>query len=246
MSADRPIQDVDPAAIDPARPALVHVTAHQVCCDDPWEAAYLRFETPEQEIQKFQTRLLRLGARDWPRDARIVELFCGRGNGLRALDRLGFREVEGVDLSATLLARYDGPSRCYVADCRELPFEDRSKDIVIIQGGLHHLPDLPADLERTLDEIRRVLGDEGRVVIVEPWLTPFLAFVHAVCDRRLARRLVAKVDALATMIEHERTTYEAWLGQPRVIMDAMTRRFDPIVSKQSWGKLQYVGRGRRG
>jgi hypothetical protein len=51
---------------------------------DPWEAAYLRFETPEQEIRKFEKRLLRLGAGAWPRDLRIVELFCGRGNGLRA------------------------------------------------------------------------------------------------------------------------------------------------------------------
>src|SRR5439155_8665936 len=47
---------------------------------DPWEAAYLRFETPEEEIQKFIGRLNRLGAPQWPRDAEIVELFCGRGN----------------------------------------------------------------------------------------------------------------------------------------------------------------------
>src|SRR5438132_7278717 len=51
---------------------------------DPWEAAYLRFETPEQEIQKFIARLNRLGAPQWPRDSEIVELFCGRGNGLIA------------------------------------------------------------------------------------------------------------------------------------------------------------------
>ena len=42
---------------------------------DPWEAAYLRFETPEQEIQKFIARLSRLGAPQWPPDAEIVELF---------------------------------------------------------------------------------------------------------------------------------------------------------------------------
>src|SRR5437762_12555511 len=51
---------------------------------NPWEAAYLRFETPEEEIRKFIGRLNRLGARQWPSDAEIVELFCGRGNGLVA------------------------------------------------------------------------------------------------------------------------------------------------------------------
>ena len=50
-----------------------------------WEEAYLRFETPDQEIRKFHKRLVALGAGDWPRDSRIVELLCGRGSGLRAL-----------------------------------------------------------------------------------------------------------------------------------------------------------------
>src|SRR5713101_5325649 len=106
---------------------------------DPWEAAYLRFEEPEQEIQKFLARLNRLGARQWPRDAEIVELFCGRGNGLVALERLGFTHIEGVDLSPLLVAQYRGPAKCIVGDCRQLPFADRSKDVLIVQGGLHHL-----------------------------------------------------------------------------------------------------------
>src|ERR1700747_1697627 len=75
---------------------------------DPWEAAYLRFETPEEEIQKFVARLHRLGARQWPRDAEIVELFCGRGNGLIALQRLGFTRLEGVDFSPRLVAPIKG------------------------------------------------------------------------------------------------------------------------------------------
>ena len=224
------------------RPGHVQVAAHQVCCDDSWEAAYLRFETPEEEIRKFKTRLLDMGARDWPRDASIVELLCGRGNGMRALEQLGFRDVKGLDLSATLLAQYDGPAKCYVGDCRQLPFEDRSQDFVIVQGGLHHLPNLPDDLEQTLGEIGRVLRPTGRVVIVEPWRTPFLTFVHAVCDVGLARRLSNKIDALAVMTEHERTTYEAWLGQPRMILDALGRHFDAVMSKTTWGKLRYVGR----
>jgi len=83
---------------------------------DPWEAAYLRFETPEEEIQKFIGRLTRLGASQWPRDAEIVELFCGRGNGLIALQRLGFTRLEGVDLSPRLLAQFKGSAKCTVAE----------------------------------------------------------------------------------------------------------------------------------
>src|SRR6266851_10006764 len=143
---------------------------------DSWEAAYLLFETPEEEIRKFTERLRRLGVSEWPRETNVVELFCGRGNGLHALARLGFRNIEGVDISPRLLAQYTGEARCYAGDCRELPFADKSKYAAIVQGGLHHLPVLPDDLERVFAELQRVLRPEGHVVFVEPWLTPFLRF----------------------------------------------------------------------
>src|SRR6185369_15530507 len=103
-----------------------------------WEEAYVRFETPEQEITKFVSRLKKLGEANWKRDAQIVDIFCGRGNGLKALELLGFTNLEGVDISPELVARYEGPAKMHVADCRNLPFEDESRDIVIVQGGLHH------------------------------------------------------------------------------------------------------------
>ena len=65
-------------------PDLLRLTDGEVCCSQTWEAAYLRFETPEEERRKFLRRLRILGAPHWPRDAEVVELFCGRGNGLRA------------------------------------------------------------------------------------------------------------------------------------------------------------------
>jgi ubiquinone/menaquinone biosynthesis C-methylase UbiE len=211
---------------------------------DLWEAAYLRFETPAQEIQKFIARLQKLGAGDWPRNVEIVELFCGRGNGLNALQQLGFMRVEGVDLSPRLIAQYQGPAKCTVADCRQLPFSDRSKDVLIVQGGLHHLHALPEDLERTFAEMQRVLRKDGRVLFVEPWLTPFLKFVHAISENPLARRLSNKMDALATMIEHEKRTYEQWLTQPDRIAKLAHTHFVPIYESFSWGKWNFVGKPR--
>jgi ubiquinone/menaquinone biosynthesis C-methylase UbiE len=208
---------------------------------DPWEAAYLRFETPEEEIQKFTARLNRLGAREWPREAEIVELFCGRGNGLIALERLGFTRLEGVDLSPRLIAQYKGSAKCTVADCRKLPFADRSKDVLIVQGGLHHLPALPGDLEQTFSEMQRVLRKSGRVVFVEPWQTPFLAFVHFVSEISLVRRLSVKMDALATMVEHEIRTYTQWLSQPELIKKVARAHFEPVHESFGWGKWNFVG-----
>ena len=207
-----------------------------------WEAAYLRFETREEELQKFLRRLRKLGAMSWPMDAQVVEIFCGRGNGLHALQHLGFARVEGVDFSAALLAHYSGPAKCVVADCRQLPFPDASRDIVIVQGGLHHLPELPADLERVVSEVRRVLRPGGRFMVVEPWRTPFLRFVHWVGSFRVARRMWAKLDALETMTKLEWVTYDQWLRQPEAVLRCLEGNFATERKFIGWGKLMWVGR----
>jgi len=207
-----------------------------------WESAYERFETPRQEIEKFTGRLRRMGSAQWPRNAEIVELFCGRGNGLHALNGLGFTRLEGVDLSPRLVARYSGSAKCYVGDCRNLPFADASKDVLIVQGGLHHLPELPADLDLTLAEVRRVLRPDGLFLAIEPWLTTFLSVVHAVTENRLARRVSNKLDALAIMIEHERETYEQWLHQPDLVLSVFARYFHAVRCEFHFGKLMFLGR----
>lgn len=208
---------------------------------DPWEAAYLRFESPQEELRKFSERLRRLGAEKWPRDAEIVELFCGRGSGLQALAKLAFTRVEGVDLSPRLLAEFAGTAKVSAADCRNLPFPEHSRDVLIVQGGLHHLLTLPEDLAQTFSEMHRVLRPTGRVMIVEPWLTPFLRFVHFACRNPLARRFSNKLDSLATMIEHERRTYEQWLHQPEVIKKLVRGHFSPVHESFAWGKWNFVG-----
>ena len=209
---------------------------------DPWEAAYLRFETPEEEIRKFERRLRQLGADRWSKDARILELCSGRGNGLVALERLGFTHVTGVDVSPRLVRLSDG--RCFVGDCRTLAIREASHDVAIVQGGLHHLSSLPDDLERAVAEVQRILRPGGLFVVVEPWLTPFLRLVHRVGCSAIGRRLWGKMDALATMIEHESVTYDQWLRQPDLISGVLCRRFEPHVNRQRWGKILFVGRKR--
>jgi ubiquinone/menaquinone biosynthesis C-methylase UbiE len=207
-----------------------------------WESAYVRFETPEQEIRKFLKRLQKLGVTSLSRDTGIVELFCGRGNGLHALSRLGFTNLEGVDFSARLVALYTGPATCHVCDCRHLPFPDQSKKVLIVQGGLHHLPTLPESLDETFAEMHRVLRKDGLLVVVEPWMTPFLSFVHWVSDIPFVRRFSDKFDAFAVMREHERRTYEQWLNQPKLVLNIAHSQFAPVRESFAWGKWLFVGK----
>jgi SAM-dependent methyltransferase len=221
--------------------STIRVTPSAACCNEQWEAAYRRFETPEEETAKFTRRLRAGGSLLWDRKLRIVELFCGRGNGLVALERLGFQHLEGVDLSSTLLSEYSGSAQCYVADCRDLPFANSSKDVVVIQGGLHHLPELPGDLEQVLEQVQRVLVPGGRVMFVEPWRTMFLDIVHIGCKWTMLRRCWQRLDALAVMIAHESETYFRWLAAEAQIEISLRSHFEPRLVRKRFGKLLFCG-----
>lgn len=214
------------------------------CCNETWEAAYARFETRDEEIEKFLKRLVSLGAKQWPSRASILSLFCGRGSELHALSRLGFTDIEGVDLSPSLLAQYEGAARRRVADCRHLPHHSGEKDVIVVQGGLHHLPSLPQDLEQVLAEVHRVLKPDGLFVVIEPWQTPFLRFVHILSSNRLARTASQRLDAFEVMYQNERTTYDRWLSVPDMILSCIHERFIPIEETTSWGKLRLLARKR--
>ena len=227
---------------DDAKAQIVHhVAAGQMCCEPEWEDAYKRFETPEEEIAKFTQRLKQFSFDSLPRDACINEIFCGRGGGLVALERLGFTNIEGTDLSDTLLQEYRGIAKLHLADCLNMPFDDKEYDAVIVQGGLHHLPRLPSDLDQCLGEVSRILKPDGMFYVVEPWSTPFLRFVHFVVEKKLMRKIYAKGDALAAMIDRERVTYEQWLGQPEEILSVFDKHFDSQQKQTSWGKLTFSG-----
>jgi SAM-dependent methyltransferase len=209
-----------------------------------WEDAYVRFETSDEETRKFVSRLDSLGQAIWKKDWKVVEIFCGRGNGLKALESLGFTNLEGVDISPELVARYEGPAKLHVADCRRLPFEDDSRDLVIVQGGLHHLP-IGDDLAHALDEVKRVLRKGGLFVMVEPWLTPFLHLVHFASEITLVRFVSKKFDAFATMTHYEADTYFPWLASSKKILELLDDYFEPTLEKRSFGKLHFVGKPRK-
>ncbi|MDP0498962.1 MAG: class I SAM-dependent methyltransferase [Verrucomicrobiota bacterium JB022] len=213
-------------------------------CENPvWEDAYSRFETPEQERTKFKKRLKRLGITGMPRGIAIAELFCGRGNGLLALQELGFTNICGADLSPALLKQATVDCNLYVADCRNTRFKNGQFDLIVIQGGVHHLPALPGDLEQTLDEVVRILKPEtGRLCLVEPWMTPFLFFVHGLSSCSWTRKMWGKLDAFQTMTDQEATTYFNWLGRREESLALIKDRFHPEILQEEMGKLFLLAR----
>jgi len=128
------------------------------------EAAYSRFETSGQEIRKFIRRLRSMGAMSWDRNPAVVELFCGRGNGLVALSRLGFSQIEGVDLSPShRFSSGDG-----IMGIPTMEETDRPDRFVRARHACHAVPCAPVfDCGRTLGPDRYVgiyTGDAGATI----------------------------------------------------------------------------------
>lgn len=100
-----------------------------------------------------------------PEGATVMEVGSGTGNFLAMFEDVAGRLI-GVDVTHGMLtearARYPGMD-LVLADGAVLPFRSRSIDFVTSAQALHHIRDpLPV-----LKEMRRVVSDEGRVLIVD-------------------------------------------------------------------------------
>lgn len=96
---------------------------------------------------------------------RVLDVCCGTGDLALEAVRAGGR-VTGIDFSAPMLERALQKSaevEWLEGDALSLPFSEGSFDAVTIGFGLRNL----ANVERGLEELRRVLRPGGRLAILE-------------------------------------------------------------------------------
>jgi SAM-dependent methyltransferase len=114
-----------------------------------------------------------------PTSGRILEVGAGPGFLAEfARRRLGTRWIATDVL--------DAPWNDLVADALRLPARDGTIDAIVGLDVVHHL----AEPGRFFEEAARVLIPGGRLVVVEPWITPFsypiYRFLHQEgCDTKL-------------------------------------------------------------
>jgi SAM-dependent methyltransferase len=95
---------------------------------------------------------------------RILDVGCGTGANLKMLAAYG--SAEGVDISpqAVEFCRERGLDSVKLGAIEQLPYEDGSFELVTALDVIEHLDDDVAGLQ----EMRRVLGRDGRVLLFVP------------------------------------------------------------------------------
>ncbi len=98
----------------------------------------------------------------------VLEIGCGNGYGAFLLNQLGPKSYIGLDVmeEQIAIARTKYPQYQFrVQDAADLSqFADASKDVVVIFGVLHHIP----EWRKVIDEIARVLRPNGSLFLEEP------------------------------------------------------------------------------
>ncbi|GJQ36572.1 MAG: hypothetical protein JETCAE01_25820 [Anaerolineaceae bacterium] len=102
------------------------------------------------------------------RDKDVLEIGCGSGYGAFLLSSLSLKSYIGLDVMEEQidLAKKQYPQfRFIVQGAEDLSrFADASKDVVIIFGVLHHIP----EWRKAIDEIVRALKPGGSLFLEEP------------------------------------------------------------------------------
>lgn len=99
---------------------------------------------------------------------RIIDLCCGTGNQLKMLQKNGFQQLTGVDISEAMLkiaAQGTEPAPCMLQDATHTELETGSFDLAIISFALHEKP-IPT-AKKILAEAIRLIEKDGYLIVVD-------------------------------------------------------------------------------
>lgn len=102
------------------------------------------------------------------KSGKLLDIGCGNGDFFGLLKGKGF-ELHGTDLAENMVnaaqKKYGDIAKIIQSDAENLPYQDGMFDIIICNASFHHY----TNPEAVLKEMRRVLKDNGVLLIGDPW-----------------------------------------------------------------------------
>lgn len=132
-------------------------------------------------------------------DDMILEIGCGNCNFTKFLKKERLRNYVGLDISQEMLALAESGIRRVQADLYSMPFTDGSAKVIVSIYNLEHLH----RIDNAIDEIFRVLSDDGTFLFVIPMENGFL---YNLGRNLTTRRIVEKrygIDYMKIIREYE-------------------------------------------
>ena len=119
-------------------------------------------EVTQEQIDRLCNRYFWAGQYCTGKD--VVEAACGTGQGLGYLASIS-KTIEAGDFSQDILNiamdHYGSRIKLKQFDAQEMPFEDKSKDVIILFEAIYYIP----NAEKFLSECVRILRPGGRILI---------------------------------------------------------------------------------
>jgi 2-polyprenyl-3-methyl-5-hydroxy-6-metoxy-1,4-benzoquinol methylase len=112
------------------------------------------------------------------KDSKILDMGCGEGVFVEEISSLGFKNVSGIDLNYSSKLIIKG-------DILKTQFPDKSFDTILFLDVIEHLSF--QEQEIALKEIKRILKDEGKIIISIPNLAHFYSRVSFLLKGSLKR-----------------------------------------------------------
>lgn len=184
------------------------------------------------------------------RGMRVLDIGCGRGELVCEAARCG-AEAVGIDYSraAIELSRerlaaagesLRGNAEFHLADAKGLAFADASFDAVFLVDVYEHLH--PYEIEHTLDEVRRVLRPDGRLVVHTGPNTWFYRFgyplvrggARLLLRRELPQDLRGQYDDVMHVNEQSPLSLYRGLADAGFRVKVMPRSFFVGISPDRW------------
>ena len=121
------------------------------------------FSKREGEARKFIRKFLKNVQKK-----KVLDVGCGSGEDILACEKLGAKEVYGIDISSFMIKeakkRVSTPSNLKICDLKKINFESKFFDIVISRFSLNYIK----NLNKAFTEIGRVLKKRGMLIIILP------------------------------------------------------------------------------